>query len=266
MGFGRILLRSLFPLLLALLVVFLMAPLVVLIATSFTETQFLSFPPQGFTFEWYAKVFSDPTWGAAVLNSLWIATLSSLIGTLVGAPAAIILSRRGVKPTSLVTLLLMAPLTVPSIMYVLGLMLGFGSLKVSPPSWMIALALSVLTIPYIVRTLMAALSQLDPSLEEAAMSLGASRLRAWAGILLPNVMAAYFSGLALAFILAFDELIVPLFLTGPTFPTLPVRIYRSVAYDVNPDLAAVSTILILITVVVATFAVRDTSLTKSVSK
>src|SRR5690606_5727535 len=132
-------------------------------------------------------------------------------------------------------------------------------------AWGMALALSVLTVPYIVRTMMASLAQLDPALEEAAMSLGASRVRAWIGVVLPNIAAAYLSGLLLAFILAFDELIVPLFLAGPTFPTLPVRIYRSVAYDVNPELAAVSTLLILITVAIATFAIRDPSLTKSVS-
>lgn len=257
--------RSIFPLVLAGLVAFLISPLVVLVATSFTETKFLTFPPQGFTTEWYSKVFSDVSWGKAALNSLWIACLSSLIGTVVGVPAAIILARKGIKATNLVTLLIMAPITVPSIMYVLGLMLGFGQLRVAPPSWAIALALSVLTIPYIVRTMMASLSQLDPALEEAAMSLGASRLRAWIGVVLPNVAAAYLSGLMLAFILAFDELIVPLFLAGPTFPTLPVRIYRSVAYDVSPELAAVSTILILITVILATFAVRDPSITKSVS-
>jgi len=124
------------------------------------------------------------------------------------------------------------------------------------------LALAVLIAPYILRTLLAALEELDPALEEAAMSLGASRLRAWVSVVLPNVLGAYAGGLALAFIIAFDELVVPLFLAGPALSTLPVRIYREVAFDVSPQIAAVSALLVVVTVLISTLAARDGSATR----
>ncbi|MFC0529807.1 ABC transporter permease [Phytohabitans kaempferiae] len=245
------------PVVVTVLVVFLAAPLVVLVATAFTTTPYLTFPPDGLTFRWFEGVLTDPSWRAAGWNSLIIAAMSVGVAAVVGAPAAIILARRGVRFASSLTLLIMIPIMVPSIMYVLGLMLGYNELNISVPTWGIVLALAVLITPYLVRTLMAALEQLDPALEEAALSLGASRLRIWVEILLPNVAKSFFSGISLAFILAFDELVVPLFLAGPDVPTLPVRIYSSVAYNVDPSVAAVSSLLVLVSALVAVLSARD---------
>jgi len=257
--------RLIFPVVVAAIMVFLVSPLVVLIGTAFTTTSYLTFPPKGWTLSWFVQVLQDPTWGRAALNSLVIAAAGALLASLVAVPAAVVLARRGVRASNAMTTLIMAPIMVPGIMFVLGVMLSYNRLDMATPQWGLVLALAVLTAPYIARTMIAALSQLDPALEEAAMSLGASRVRAWIQIVIPNVAKSYFSGLALAFILAFDELVVPLFLAGPSFPTLPVRIYRSVAYDVNPEISAVSTLLVVVAVVVATFAVRDPSTAKNAS-
>jgi len=241
-----------------LLCLFLVAPLAVVVATAFTTTPYLTFPPRGLTLKWFDVVLSDPSWRAALLNSALLAAGSTLIACLVGTPAAIALTKRGVAASNLIGLLIVAPIVVPSIMYTLGLMLAYSKISFTPQPWTLAVAISVLATPYFMRTLMAGLESIDPSLEIAAMNLGASRLRAWRDVVLPAVIRSFVSGALLAFIISFDELIVPLFLARPTDELLPVRIYDMIAYDIDPSIAAVSAILIVVTCVLVVISARDT--------
>jgi len=224
---------------------FLFAPLVVVVGSSFTTQFYLDFPPTGFTLKWYSVLWTDPTWREAFVNSLLIAAFSTIIVVVVSTPAAIVLARRGFRASNLIKLFLLAPIMVPTLMYVLGSLLLYAGLDIQPPFWAMGLALGVLTTPYMVTTLLAALEHLDPALEEAARNLGASQPRLWVEIVIPNVRTAFLAGSLICFVLAFDELLVPLFLGGIDTSTLPVRIFEAVAYDLDPSVAAVSSVLIL---------------------
>ena len=227
---------------------FLLAPLIVVIGASLTTSAFLEFPPRGVTLSWFGEVLEQEMWTTTLWVSIKLAAVAMVIAALVGIPCSVALARGSFPGRAVITAAVLSPLMVPSIVLAISLLVIYSRSGIEMPFWRLALAHGVLTAPYLIRTLTAALEQLDPALEEAARNLGATPLVAWLRVVLPTVRPALIAAMFFAFIMSFDELVVALFLSGPQLTTLPMQIYGEIQYKLSPSIAAVSTLLIVITV------------------
>jgi putative spermidine/putrescine transport system permease protein len=232
----------------ALTAVVLLAPLVVVVGASFSASQFVSFPPQGFSLAWYQKVLSSSDYLTAGAVSLQVAILVTLSATLVGGAAAIAIHRRQLPGSGLLATLFLSPLVLPTIIYAIG-MLMFWSALFGPVSlatlWISHTAIAV---PYVIRTTLAVLAESDPFLEEAARTMGANRLQRLWLVVVPQCIPGLGAGAFFAFNISFDEAVLSLFLRRPGLTTLPVQIYGQLEFSPDPSVAAVSTVMIALTI------------------
>ncbi|MGE3150143.1 MAG: ABC transporter permease, partial [Pseudorhodoplanes sp.] len=230
-------------------IIFLMLPLVFVIISSFGASALMVFPPKSYTLDWYRNI---PT---PFLNSLKVslivATVTAFIATIVGTGAAMALSRgrfAGLRTLGVFTL---SPLMVPTIVSAValfqftGLFWDITGIELAGTLMGIIMGHTAYAIPYVVRAVVAGHSHFDYSLEEAALSLGASRLRTVLSITLPVLLPGIVSGTLFAFLISLDDLPIALFMTGgECTTTLPVKIYTTIEYSLNPDVMAISSILI----------------------
>lgn len=223
---------------------FLIVPLIVIIVVSFSSAQYLSFPPPGYSLQWYERLFSSPQW----INSLWVslqvALLSAAMTLVLGTLAAIALVRSSFSGKSVVLALLIAPMIVPTIITAIGIYFMMVKLGLNGTILAIAIGHSVVVFPLMVIIISATLQDFDIRMEQAAISLGASPLTAFWRVTCPVIAPGLLTAALFAFLTSFDELIVPLFLGGPYTQTLAVRIWNSVMLEIEPTIAAVSTLLI----------------------
>jgi ABC-type spermidine/putrescine transport system permease subunit II len=234
--------------LVVLLCVGLLAPIVVVVIASFSGDGYLKFPPESLSIRWYARFLGDPRWRGAMANSLIIAAMTSLAATALGFLAAYAMVRAGFRAKGVLTAFLLTPLIVPHVVTAVAvyfLSARFGLIGVKP--W-IALTHTVVALPVVLVILQSALQSVDPNLERAAMICGCDRWGVFRRVVLPLVLPGLVSAALFAFLTSFDELIISLFLAGIRSETLPVRIWNSLLLEVEPTIAAVSTLLIGVTV------------------
>jgi putative spermidine/putrescine transport system permease protein len=232
----------------ALTAIILLAPLVVVVGVSVSESQFIAFPPAGLTLRWYRQVMASDAYLAAAALSLQVAVLVTLAATLVGGAAAIALHRRRLPGSQLLATAFLSPLVLPTIIYAIGMLMLWSAVlgPVSLPT--LALSHTVIALPYVVRTTLAVLSEADPFLEEAARTMGAGRLQRLVHVVVPQCLPGLAAGAFFAFNISFDEAVLSLFLRKPGLTTLPVQIYGQLEFSPDPSVAAVSTIMIGVTV------------------
>ena len=239
-------LRILAGILFALAVLFLFFPILIVVPMSFSGDRFLGFPPKSWGLVWYQTYFSDPVWLAATWRSLRIACMASLIATLTGTASVIGLSKLSKAWRAGVTGLLLAPAIVPNVIVALGvfiLALRFGS---TDSEITLVFAHAAIGLPFVVMIVGAAYRQTDPMLEKAARIFGAGPFRAfWTGTM-PPLAPAVFAAFIFGFFVSFDELVIALFLMGGS-ETLPVRIWNDLRFEINPTIAAISTVFVVIT-------------------
>lgn len=229
----------------AVLAVVFLLPLGVIVASSVSTGQFLSFPPEGFTLHWYSRVFQDP-WLAAFGTSIRIAALSTLAATLVGTLAALGVRRVRTRVVVFRTLLL-APIVLPFIVYAFGLYLVFDEVGfVGSSVWPIVAGQATLAFPLVFIAVSAGLSGIDPAVYRAGASLGARWTAIVALIELPLVRRHIAGGALFAFAFCFDEVVVATFVGSPENPTLPAAIFSAARETVSPELAAVSTVVTMV--------------------
>jgi putative spermidine/putrescine transport system permease protein len=230
-----------------LIYLFLVAPLIVVVGVSFDPTDAFRFPPPGVSWRWYAAFFASETFLRAFFGvSLVIAVIVSGLATGVGGLAAVGLVRFLGRGRTLVETLFLTPIVVPEILLGAALFLYYSRLKMTTSIAGLVLGHVLLAIPYVVRTVAAGLTGVDRSLEEAAMSLGASRLQAFWKITVPMIRSSLLSGAIFAFIVSFSDINVALFLSGPDTVTLPVHIFSQITWQADPTIAAASTLQILL--------------------
>lgn len=233
----------------ALVLLFLVAPVFVVIPLSFSSSAFLEFPPPGYTTRWYGEFLDDRSWTDAVMRSLRVAGGAVVISVVIGTAAAYGIVRGSRRFIILLEPLFVAPLVVPVIVFAVGaylvsIRLGFlGSL------WVVSAAHAVLAVPFVVLNVAAALRTMDSRLELVAQTLGASRLRAMRHVTLPLIAPAVIAGALLSAVLSMDETVAALFLTPDVAPTLPVRMYSSIRFELDPLVPVASTLVIGITAV-----------------
>jgi putative spermidine/putrescine transport system permease protein len=230
-------------------VVFLLAPIVVIIAVSFNSTALFTFPPPHWSLRWYMSLWDSRSWREAGIFSLALASLVALAALCVGVPAAYGLARDRFRGRKLVEGLLISPTVVPSIVLALGLYMLFSPLHLIGTPLGLFLAHTLLALPVVLIIVGAACRRLNPTIELAARSCGATFLKAFWLVVVPAIRPAIISAGAFAFLTSFDEVVLNLFLGGPRTTTLPKKIWESVKFELDPALTAVSTILIAVSIV-----------------
>lgn len=244
---------------LALLVIlFLQIPVIVVMLASFSETSYLTIPPQGWTLKWFTAVLHDRTYTSAIWNSLVLAVGSTFLSLLLGVAASYAIFRKLVPGSEALTSLLMAPLIIPSVVIGVAMLQFFTLIGMRGSFWVLIIAHVVITVPYIIRSALASLSGIDLSVEEASRVLGADGFTTFRLITLPLIKPGLVAGALFAFVTSMENVPVTIFLAGPRDTTLPILIFTSVEMGVNPSVAAVSTLLIIATAVVLLIAERWT--------
>ena len=229
---------------------FLMAPIPVVVAMSFGSQYAFEFPPRSLSVFLYRQFFGDPTWMAALGLSFRVATLSALLALTLGVPAAYGLVRGRFPGQRLVVLLLLSPLLVPVVVIGFALYLYLARLGLTGTVTGLVLAHTLYTLPFVLVTAMAGLRHVDWHLEAAAAIMGAGRLTVFFRVTLPLLRPALVVGALFAFLMSFDEVVIAFFLVKAAQVTLPVKMYGSIQHDTSPILAAVSSILTVLSVAV----------------
>jgi len=238
------------PRLLLLVVIFvyaaLLAPLVIVLGVSFNPGAGFDFPPKGVSLHWYANFFSKEEFVSAFFKvSLVVGLLTALLATTFGSLAAIGLVRLRFTGREAVEAFFMTPLLVPHILLGAALYLFYARLGMKSSVLTILLAHLVIATPYVIRSVTAGLAGIDPGLEEAAMSLGANRVQAFAKVTLPLVRSSLLSGAIFGFIISFSDINLSLFLSGPGATTLPMQIFSEIQWGGDPTIAAASALQIV---------------------
>lgn len=223
---------------------FLIGPLFVIVPVSFSSAQYLTFPPPGFSLRWYERFFSSSTWIDSIVVSLQVAVLSSIVTMILAVLASIPLVREEFRGKMIIYGLLLAPMIVPLIVTAIAVYFLFVSIGLSGTILAISIGHAVVVMPLVIIIVSATLQGFDIRIERAAISLGAGPMQAFIRVTLPVIAPGILSGGAFAFLTSFDELMIPLFLGGPETQTLAVRIWHSVVLEIEPTIAAASTFLI----------------------
>ena len=222
-----------------LLYVFVLAPIVLVFAISFSGDNFIAFPPQSWGLRWYRALLAHEGFARGLRVSLDL---------LIGVPAAYAIARLKFRGRDALLAFLTAPLLLPTIVLGLAILLVFYPLKLAATYPGLVAAHMVVTLPFVVRIVATALSTLPGDIEDAAATLGASPATVFRRITLPLMLPGVIAAAALAFILSFDEVVISLFVVGPRLSTLPVELFRYVEGRTDPMVAALSTVLILATI------------------
>lgn len=235
--------------------VFLYAPIVALVIFSFNSSRFSTIW-QGFTWRWYALAWQDAELIASLRISLIVGFITTLLATVVGTAAAIALARYRVKFKRAAEGLIFLPVIIPEI--VLGFATAglFGLLGVAFGLSTIIAAHVAFSISYVVFIVRAKLVNLDPSLEEAALDLGATRWQTFLRVTLPLILPAVISAALLVFTLSLDDYVIASFVAGPGSATLPLKIYSMVKTGVTPEINAISSVLLVVTIILVLVSER----------
>jgi putative spermidine/putrescine transport system permease protein len=225
---------------------YLLLPVAVIVGSALGETSYLSFPPHGLTLRWFGAALADPRYARAFLTSLWIAGATAALALLTGLPAAYALARLEFPGRRSIETAIMMPLVLPALVLAIGLTILCSRIGFTAGGPRLVLAHLVLCAPYVVRVALPVLQRLDPSLEEAAQNLGAGPVSAFLLVTLPAIRPGAIAAATLAFIISFDEIDLAIFLSDPRAPTLPVTIYSAVQLGIDPVVAAVSALLVLL--------------------
>tara|TARA_R110002126_G_scaffold290914_2_gene449535 strand:+ start:47538 stop:48326 length:789 start_codon:yes stop_codon:yes gene_type:complete len=227
---------------------FLLAPLVIIIGASVSDTTFLTFPPQGLTLHWYENIFEVSAFKRTMVTSFILAVTGTSLSLIVGIPAAYALNRYRVQLPSFLSTVFVLPILVPEIVLGFSLMKTVTTAMGFPIFVSLVIGHALLVLPYCVRVVSAALASFDFSIEEAAVSLGCPRWKAFFIIVLPNVRAGVIAAFILALITSINDVSISLFLTGPGISTLPIQLLAHMEQFFDPTIASVSVLLMLVTV------------------
>ncbi|MGY6273142.1 ABC transporter permease [Achromobacter denitrificans] len=234
---------------------FLVLPVFIVIPMSFSESSSLKFPPQGFSLRWYAQVFSDPSWLAAMKTSVVLALLSSTLALVLGGLGAYGLARGTFKGRDLLQSNFIAPLIIPSVVLAVALYMALASAGLLGSFLGLLLAHTLLGIPYVVLIMSVAIRAFDVRIEQVAFTLGASWTAMFTRVLLPNLLPSAAAAWIFAFVTSFDEVVVTNFVAG-TYETIPKRMFNELILQVNPGITAIATVLIGVSVVLMAAAAR----------
>jgi len=229
-------------------ILFLLAPVLLLVPMSLGSAEIIEFPPSTLGIDQYRKFFNHPAWQTAVVNSLQVAAGTSIVSTIIGLMASLALVWGRFKGKGIITAFILSPMIVPLIVMALAFYISLSKLGMLGTKLGLILAYTPLTLPFSVLPISATLRGFDRSLVHAALNLGASRFQAFTRITLPIIRPGILTGAIFAFMIAFDEVVIALFICGSTAVTLPKKMWDVIRYEIEPMLPAISTLLLLLAV------------------
>ena len=245
-----------------------LVPVIFILVYSLNQDVFFTLPIKGWSFKWYEQAFTS----GRFMEGLWISTEIALVATFLagvaGTLGSLAIVRGKIPYANLISQFLLSPLIIPAIPLGIGLLLvytqvgGLTGTKITGSFWALALAHSVIALPWVMRLTIASLETADETMEEAAASLGASPIKAFWYITLPILMPGIFAGGIFAFVTSFSEVNMSLFLVGPQMTTLPISILNYVNFRTDPSIAAISSVVILLTTAIMLLADRIVGLNK----
>lgn len=229
---------------LVLVLLFLVLPVLIVIPMSFSASQYLQFPPPGFSLQWYEKFFGSSQWTGALATSLQVGLVTTLLALVLGTFAALGIYKSHFKGKDVVLELFMMPMLVPAIIVGLAIYRYEVTVNVSGTVTGLVIAHTVLAIPFVIRTILASFAGLNPNFELAALSLGANRFQTAMKITFPIIKPAIFSSAMFAFATSFDEIVVTQFVSGVRVATLPKLMWDGLRQQLDPTITAIAAIMI----------------------
>lgn len=227
---------------------FLYLPIIVLIVFSFNDTK-LNILFEGFTLDWYQKLPTNTTLLNAFGNTLFVAVTSTIISTIIGTISAIGLHKFDFKGKAFINEILYIPIVIPEIVLGISLLSIYTLINLSLGIFTLILAHITFSIPYVIVSVKSTLQGMNPQLEEASSDLGASNIYTFFRVILPSIAPGILSGAMLAFTLSMDDVVISYFTTGPESTTLPLYIYSMIKSGIMPDVNALFSIMIVITMI-----------------
>ena len=231
----------------AVVMLLLVAPTLIVIPMSFSESQYLEFPPRQWSLRWYENYFNSPEWMQATATSFKAAFLTMLVATPVGVVAAYGLHTSGIRLVRLAFVVLIMPMMVPVVLVAIGAFYVFVKLSLLYSMTGLVLAHGILALPLVIIVTGSALKSYDMNQELAARSLGAPRWQAFLTITVPQIRFAIVTSALLAFLTSFDEVVIAMFISGGDNPTLTRNMFNALRDQIDPTIAAISTIMIVVT-------------------
>ncbi|MBZ9865300.1 ABC transporter permease [Mesorhizobium sp. CA15] len=237
-----------------LVMLFLIAPSVIIVIMSFSGSSLLEFPPQEWSLRWYESYFGSVEWRDATVVSVKVAVMTAIVATLLGTAAAYAINARTLRLTGAINALLTASLIIPVILIGIGTFFLYARIGLNNTLTGLVIAHTVQALPLVVLTVLSGLRSYDMNQEMVARSLGAGRFSAFFQVTMPQIRFSIVSGALFAFITSFDEVVVSLFISGGETTTLTRRMFNALRDQIDPTIAAISTCLIVLSIVLLSAA------------
>lgn len=228
-------------------VIFILAPLAMVIAVSFTDKGYLSLPTDGLSLRWFRAILDNPDFIDAFWMSVWLAFVSASVAALISIPAALAIARNKFVGRDSIAAFLLSPLMIPHLVLGVAFLQFYSNIGLGGSFFGLAAAHIIIVTPYGLRLALASATGLSKDAENAALTLGANRFVVFRKITIPLILPGVAGGWLLAFITSFDELTMSVFVASPTTQTLPVRMYHHITQTIDPLIASISTVLIVLT-------------------
>lgn len=232
----------------ALVLFFLMAPILAIVPLSFNSGTFLTYPLDGLSFRWYEAFVASEQWMRALRNSFVIGLSAAALATVLGTLAALGLTHADFRGKGIVMAILLSPMIVPVVIVAVGFYFFFAPLGLTASYTGLILAHTALGTPFVVITVAATLKGFDDNLARASASLGATPVTTFFRVILPLIAPGVLSGALFAFAASFDEVVVVLMVAGPEQRTLPREMFSGLRENISPTITAVATVMILVSV------------------
>ena len=232
----------------AVMSLFLLLPILFIIALSFGNSRWLIFPPPGWTLKWYEELFADPRWIGAALTSAKIGVIVMVISVVLGLLASLALVRGTFRGRAVLRAFFLTPMVLPVVIVAVALYAAFLRLGLNGTLPGFVIAHVIVALPFAIITITGALETFDPAIEDAAILCGASPWEARLRVTLPGIRHGLFSAAIFSFLISWDEVVLAIFMASPTLQTLPVKVWTTLRQDLTPVIAAASTLLVLLTV------------------
>jgi len=255
-----------FRALVAALFCFLLAPLFVVLLTSFSNDAFLAFPPREWGLHAYRALWANQAFREGFGVSVALAGTATLISLGAGTAASYAIARSRLPGREALLALFTAPLLLPGIILGLGLLLVFAQFGLLATWTGLVIGHCLVTLPYVVRVVLTALRGIDATLEEAAAVLGAAPWRVFRRVTLPMMLPGMTAAAALSFLASFDEVVITLFLVGPRLTTLPIEVWHTIEYRADPQISALSVALIALTAALVVVVERSLGVLRAMGR
>ncbi len=233
----------------ALMALFLLLPILFIVALSFGSSRWLLFPPPGWTLKWYEELFADPRWLGAALTSAKIGVIVMVLSVALGLLASLALVRGKFRGRAVLRAFFLTPMVLPVVIVAVALYAAFLRLGINGTLPGFVIAHLIVALPFAIITITGALETFDPAIEDAAILCGASPWEARLRVTLPGIRHGLFSAAIFSFLISWDEVVLAIFMASPSLQTLPVKVWTTLRQDLTPVIAAASTLLVALTVI-----------------